>query len=62
LEKLMATYDYRCEVCSKELEVQRSIEDVLARDPYCPNCTVPMKRVYSLGGVVFKGNGWGGKP
>ena len=49
----MATYEYRCEVCSKELEVQRPIEDTLARDPYCPNCTVPMKRVYSLGGIVF---------
>ena len=58
----MATYDYRCEVCSKELEVRRPIEDVLVRDPYCPNCTVPMKRIYSLGGIVFKGNGWGGKP
>ncbi len=58
----MATYEYRCEVCSKQLEVQRSIEDKLERSPYCPNCTVPMKRVYSLGGVVFKGNGWGSKP
>jgi putative FmdB family regulatory protein len=58
----MATYEYRCEVCSKQLEVQRSIDDKLERSPYCPNCTVPMKRVYSLGGVVFKGNGWGSKP
>jgi putative FmdB family regulatory protein len=58
----MATYEYRCEVCSKQIEVQRSIDDKLERSPYCPNCTVPMKRVYSLGGVVFKGNGWGSKP
>jgi putative FmdB family regulatory protein len=58
----MATYEYRCEVCSKQLEVQRSIDDKLERSPYCPNCTVPMKRVYSLGGVVFKGNGWGSRP
>jgi putative FmdB family regulatory protein len=58
----MATYEYRCEVCFKQLEVQRSIDDKLERSPYCPNCTVPMKRVYSLGGVVFKGNGWGSKP
>jgi putative FmdB family regulatory protein len=57
----MATYEYRCEVCSKQIEVQRSIDDKLERSPYCPNCTVPMKRVYSLGGVVFKGNGWGSK-
>lgn len=58
----MATYDYRCESCSQQLEVERSIDDVLARDPYCPNCTIPMKRIYSLGGVVFKGKGWGSKP
>jgi putative FmdB family regulatory protein len=58
----MATYEFRCEVCSKQIEIQRSIEDKLARDPYCESCTVPMKRVYSLGGIVFKGNGWGGKP
>ena len=58
----MATYEYRCEVCSKQIEVQRAIDDKLERSPYCPNCTVPMKRVYSFGGVVFKGNGWGSKP
>jgi predicted nucleic acid-binding Zn ribbon protein len=49
-------------VCSKQLEIERPIEDTLARDPYCENCTVPMKRIYSLGGIVFKGKGWGGKP
>ena len=58
----MAIYEYRCEVCSQELEVKRPIEDTLARDPYCPYCIVPMKRFYSLGGILFKGNGWGGKP
>ena len=58
----MATYEFRCEVCSGRLELWRNIEDTLARDPYCPECTIPMKRVYSLGGIVFKGNGWGGKP
>lgn len=58
----MAIYEYRCEVCSKEQEVERSVTDTLARDPYCPNCTIPMKRIYSLGGVVFKGKGWGSKP
>jgi putative FmdB family regulatory protein len=58
----MAIYEYRCEVCSKAFAIERAIDDKLARDPYCPNCTVPMKRIYSLGGIVFKGNGWGGKP
>ena len=58
----MATYEFRCEVCSIEIEVIRAIDDTLQRDPYCDNCTIPMKRVYSLGGVVFRGNGWGSKP
>jgi putative FmdB family regulatory protein len=58
----MAIYEYSCEVCCTELEVQRSIGDLLPRDPYCDKCMIPMKRVYSLGGIVFKGNGWGSKP
>jgi putative FmdB family regulatory protein len=58
----MAVYEFRCEVCSQQIEIQRPIDDLLARDPYCQNCTIPMKRIYSPSGIIFKGQGWGAKP
>jgi predicted nucleic acid-binding Zn ribbon protein len=28
-------------------------------EPYCDNCTIPMKRVWSAAAIHFKGTGWG---
>jgi putative FmdB family regulatory protein len=56
----MAAYDYRCEVCGKTKTVHRPIDDVVARDPYCDGCTIPMARIWTANPVHFKGRGWGG--
>jgi putative FmdB family regulatory protein len=55
----MATYDYRCEMCQKLETVTRAMTDVLPRDPYCVNCMIPMKRIYTAAPIHFKGKDWG---
>ena len=56
----MAAYDYRCEVCGETKTIHRPIDDVMARDPYCDGCTIPMARIWTANPVHFKGTGWGG--
>ena len=58
----MPAYEYICEMCTKVETIHRSIDDKLARDPYCANCTIPMKRLFTATPAIFKGNGWGAKP
>ena len=29
--------------------------------PMCDKCLIPMTRDWSIGGVIFKGDGWAGK-
>ena len=58
----MAIYEFKCQVCGDTGTVSRSIHtdgDIAA--PNCQACTIPMERVWSLGGVSFKGDGWGGQ-
>ena len=57
----MATYEYVCQMCLEHKLVTRPINDLLARDPYCDFCTIPMSRLYSATPAIFKGNGWAGK-
>ena len=56
----MAQYEFMCDVCTQVTIIQRSILDELPRDPYCDNCVIPMKRVYTSTPIHFKGRGWGG--
>lgn len=56
----MAQYEFQCQVCSMITYLERSIHDTLPRDPYCDNCVIPMKRIYSSTPIHFKGKGWGG--
>jgi putative FmdB family regulatory protein len=52
----MPAYDYRCDACDEIFEVTRSIsDDDLAP---CPTCGGKTRRVFSPGGVVFKGSGF----
>lgn len=51
------TYDYRCNSCGKEHEIEHSINDQpLTR---CPSCEADsMVRLISQGNFVLKGSGW----
>jgi putative FmdB family regulatory protein len=56
----MAIYEFKCQVCGNTGTVSRSIDsegDIPA--PNCAGCGIPMERVWSLGGISFKGEGWG---
>lgn len=55
----MATYDFRCEMCQLVEAVTRAMTDQFPRDPYCPNCLIPMKRLFTAAPIHFKGKDWG---
>lgn len=52
----MPTYEYACDSCKLELEVEQSMKD----DPLtiCPECKGALRRVFSLNSVIFKGSGF----
>ena len=59
---LMATYEFKCDQCGTNATIYRSIDadgDVDAGN--CMACAIPMTRIWSNVGAVFKGTGWGSK-
>jgi putative FmdB family regulatory protein len=53
----MPTYDYHCNCCQKDFEIEHSIKD----DPIqeCPVCkTASLKRMISKSDFVLIGDGW----
>jgi predicted nucleic acid-binding Zn ribbon protein len=56
----MATYEFKCDQCGTMAIINRAIDadgDVDAGN--CMACAIPMSRVWSSVGAVFKGTGWG---
>ena len=56
----MATYEFKCDQCGTMAIINRSINadgDVDAGN--CMACAIPMSRIWSNVGAVFKGTGWG---
>lgn len=52
----MPTYDYKCRVCDKTIELKVSVED---RDnATCPYCSNELIRQLSIPGIQFKGSGF----
>jgi putative FmdB family regulatory protein len=51
---MQVTSDYKCTVC------EHVFEDDLETEAYppCPECGGDTRRVYSLGGITFKGPGF----
>jgi putative FmdB family regulatory protein len=54
----MPTYHYFCELCGTSVDVSRKVSELEVL-PVCGLCGSVMKRIYAIGGVEFKGNGWG---
>ena len=50
-------YQYKCNQCNTELEVERSIHDE-ERAPTCIDCHGTMARVWNSPGIEFKGRGF----
>lgn len=58
----MATYEFKCDQCGTMAIINRAIDadgDVDAGN--CMACAIPMTRIWSNVGAVFKGTGWGSK-
>jgi len=54
----MPNYELQCTVCSKRYTIRSSINQPL-NAINCPECVIPLKRVYTAPGITFKGDGWG---
>lgn len=50
-------YDYKCEKCSSEITVERSIH-AEASNPMCFNCHTTMDRVWNTPSITFNGTGF----
>jgi len=52
----MPFYEYRCDECDKIFEIFQSMSD----DPIteCPQCSSPVRRVFSANSIIFKGSGF----
>ena len=50
-------YQYKCNQCNTEIEVERSIRDE-ERAPTCIDCHGTMSRVWNAPAIEFKGRGW----
>jgi predicted nucleic acid-binding Zn ribbon protein len=56
----MATYEFKCDQCGTMAIINRAIDDDGDVDAgNCMACAIPMTRVWSSVGAVFKGTGWG---
>lgn len=54
-------YEYKCEPCYTIWELVLSMKEDIPKEVVCENCGRPAKRVFSVPGVVFKGEGWSSK-
>ena len=56
----MATYDYKCEQCGAEMELNHGMNE---KRPHCPECDKDALQVQHKQARPFhtQGNGWGGK-
>ncbi|MEV6908594.1 FmdB family zinc ribbon protein [Amycolatopsis sp. NPDC051071] len=52
----MPTYQYACKECDHGFEAVQSFSD--ASLTVCPQCSGPLRKVFSSVGVVFKGSGF----
>jgi putative FmdB family regulatory protein len=50
----MPRYDYKCSVCSVQIEFEKSVGD--EHLPTC--CSESMQRVWSSPGIIFNGSGF----
>lgn len=56
----LPSYEFRCSKCNTTGTAQFAFSEQVFM--LCEKCHLPMDRVYSAPGLIFKGDGWGGKP
>ncbi len=52
----MPIYEYACNECKVELEIEQSMKD----EPLtiCPKCSGTIRRVFNASSIIFKGSGF----
>lgn len=55
----MPHYDYMCPECGGTSTEFIPIDEEMTL--ICNRCKTPMRKVVTVPGVIFKGNGWAGK-
>jgi putative FmdB family regulatory protein len=51
----MPTYEYRCTRCKHEFEAVHAVGETVDR---CDRCGVPVRRIFSVPALIFKGPGF----
>jgi putative FmdB family regulatory protein len=54
----MSIYEFKCDLCGCVVWINYE-SDKRDTPTECPDCKGLMRRSYQLGGVSFKGTGWG---
>jgi putative FmdB family regulatory protein len=52
----MPHYDYRCDACNYQFEVEQRMSDEPLKQ--CPRCGQMIHRVFSASPVIFRGDGF----
>ena len=52
----MPVYLYACEKCEDNKELVKDMNDPDPKN--CPDCKSNIKRIFSVGGIAFKGKGF----
>lgn len=52
----MTLYEYQCIECGQKEEVYREPGEIYTKP--CKYCKGPMRQVFSVGGITFKGSGF----
>lgn len=52
----MPTYSYACTACEHHFDTVQSFTDPSLTD--CPQCSGPLRKLFSSVGIVFKGSGF----
>ncbi len=52
----MPKYEYACKSCGRHLEVTQSFTDAPLTE--CPACGGPLRKVFSVPAITFKGSGF----
>jgi putative FmdB family regulatory protein len=56
----MPKYEYQCVTCATSREVVCGIQEKRVEE-FCESCGYLMTRLYKVGAVTFKGDGWASK-
>lgn len=52
----MPTYQYKCDNCENNFDIEKSVHDNSI--PKCKFCNLDLRKIFALGGILFNGSGF----